>query len=224
MLGQVAFLEFTASTAVGAFCSWGLPKELLVPFAEQTTEPKVGERHPVGLYVDSSGRLAGTLRVSEMLGVGKSGLRAGDWIDGEVWRNDPEIGLFVILEKSFIGLLPRDEPHSIGRGQAARVRVARVHRDGKDELSLRGRAHAELDADAEHVLRLLRHDATLRVGDRSEPERIRRVFGLTKKAFKRAIGRLLKQRAVEVDTSGDVRIRPETPTDAGEVAPRRPSH
>jgi hypothetical protein len=204
MLGEVAFLEVTARTKVGAFCAWGLPKELLVPFAQQTIEPVVGERYPVGLYVDSSGRLAGTMRVTEMLDIGTSGLAAGDWVDGEAWRIDPEIGLFVILAKAFVGLLPRQEPHSMKRGEAGRFRVAHVHRDGKVELSLRGHAHTELDADAERVLSLLLSDGALRVGDRSDAEQIRQSFGLSKKAFKRAVGRLLKQRLVQIDASGHV--------------------
>ena len=66
-LGQVTFLTVTACTAFGAFVDWGLPKELLVPFAEQTRDVKVGERHPIGLYVDNTGRLAGTMRVNQML-------------------------------------------------------------------------------------------------------------------------------------------------------------
>src|SRR5438128_213733 len=69
-LGQVAFLEVTALTAFGAFVDWGLAKELLVPFAEQTADMRVGSRYPIGLYVDDTGRLAGTMRVSEMLGPG----------------------------------------------------------------------------------------------------------------------------------------------------------
>jgi hypothetical protein len=208
MLGQVAFLEVTALTAVGAFCDWGLPKELLVPFAQQTTEPKVGERHPVGLYVDNTGRLAGTMRVSELLDLGPSGLVRGDWVDGEAWRNDPEIGLFVILSRAFVGLVPRQEPHSMQRGQAGRFRVAHVHRDGKVELSLRGLAHTELDADAQNVLHLLQRAGTPSVGDRSDPDLIRQVFGLSKKAFKRAVGRLLAQGLLEVDPNGHVVPRP----------------
>lgn len=207
-LGQVTFLEMTARTPVGAFFAWGLPKDLLVPFARQTTEPVVGEQYPVGLYVDNSARLAGTMRVSEMLDLEPSRLRVGDWVEGEAWRNDPEIGLFVILSKAFVGLLPRQEPHSLRRGEAGRFRVAHVHRDGRVELSLRRHAHTELDADAERVLAVLRGKAALRVGDASDPELIRQCFGLSKKAFKRAVGRLLKQRAIELDAQGHVVVQP----------------
>jgi uncharacterized protein len=201
MLGEVGFLSVTACTPVGAFFEWGLPKELLVPFAEQTIQLSVGARHPVGVYLDSSGRLAGTMRVAEMLGVGRAGFARDEWVDGEAWRNDPEIGLFVILAKTFVGLMPRQEPHSMKRGEAGRFRVTHVHPDGKIELSKRGHAHTELDADAERVLAVLRSEGAPRVGDHSAPEQIRELFGLSKKAFKRAVGRLLRQRVVQVDSN-----------------------
>jgi predicted RNA-binding protein (virulence factor B family) len=207
-LGEVAFLEVTATTEFGAFVDWGLPKELLVPFAEQTTSPKVGERHPIALYVDKSGRLAGTMRVTERLGIGSCEFQRGEWVQGEAWRFDPQIGLFVIIERAFVGLLPRHEPHSLVRGEASRFRITHVHQDGKIELSLRGHAHEEMDSDGETILALLKRPNAPKLGDRSDPEQIRVLLGLSKKAFKRAVGRLLKERRVDIDADGYVRVLP----------------
>ena len=89
-------------------------------------------------------------------------------------------------------------------------RVTRVRPDGKFELSLRGKAHEELADDAQHVLAILRLPATPPVSDRSSPEEIRTRFGLSKKAFKRAVGRLLKERAVTLDAGGCVRLAPKS--------------
>ncbi|WP_044989311.1 CvfB family protein [Sorangium cellulosum] len=200
-LGEVAFLEVTDVARFGAFVDWGLPKELLVPHAEQTRELRVGQRHPVGLLVDRTGRLAGTMRVSEMLR-DKGEFDLDEWVDGEAWRNEPGLGLFVILERRFVGLVPADEPHALARGEAARFRVTSVLSDGKVELSLRGHAHEELESDAQTILARLARPGAPRVGDRSSPDEIRAIFGLSKKAFKRAVGRLLKQRAVAVDSEG----------------------
>ena len=204
-LGEVAFLTVTACTDFGAFVDWGLPKELLVPFAEQTTKVRVGERYAIGLYVDQSGRLAGTMRVSELLDT-SSAFLLGQWVEGEAWRDDPEVGLFVIVERRFVGLVPRHEPHTLSRGQAARFRVTQVHPDGKIELSLRAHAHEELEGDARKILLLLKRPGAPRLGDRSDPEQIRTLFGLSKKAFKRAIGRLLRERLVDIDDQGYVRV------------------
>jgi predicted RNA-binding protein (virulence factor B family) len=201
VLGEVAFLTVTALAPFGAFVDWGLPKELLVPFGEQTRDLQVGDRHPIGVYVDDTGRLAGTMRVSEMLQ--EPGRFAEDeWVAGEAWRSDPDRGVFVIVEQRFVGLLPASEPHRLSRGDAARFRVSNVLPDGKIELSLRGAAHEELAKDAAHVLDVLQRPGTPKVGDRSDPEQIREVFGLSKKAFKRAAGRLLRLGDARVDAGG----------------------
>ena len=205
-LGEVAFLEVTAVTESGAFVDWGLVKQLLVPLAEQTRDVHRGERHPIGLVVDRTGRLAGTMRVSEMLGK-KPPYVEGAWVSGEAWRNDPEIGLFVILDRAHVGLVPRAEPHRLARGDAARFRVTHVLPDGKVELSLRGPAHEERDADAEKILEALRGARPPKIGDRSTPDEIRAALGMSKKAFKRAAGGLLKRGQIAVDAAGFFVVR-----------------
>jgi predicted RNA-binding protein (virulence factor B family) len=204
LLDEVAFLKVTDVTRFGAFVDWGLPKQLLVPHAEQTRDVHVGERHPIGLYVDDSGRLAGTMRVTEMLRA-TGDFEEGEWVDGEAWRNDSRLGLFAILERKFVGKLPVDEPHQLKRGEAARFRIANVLPDGKVELSLRGQVSEELENDARKILAHVSVPGAARVGDRSSPERIRSLFGLSKKAFKRAVGTLLKSGAVTIDDEGFVR-------------------
>jgi uncharacterized protein len=205
-LDEVAFLEVTALTEFGAFVDWGLPKELLVPFAKQTRELSVGRREPIGLYLDSSGRLAGTMRVAEMLSTDGAEFALDEWVEGEAWRKDPEIGLFVIVERRFVALLPNSEPHQLARGEAASFRVSNRLEDGKLELSLRAHAHEQLAVDADKVLSGLTARPSLRVGDRSSPEEIRRLFGLSKKAFKRAVGTLLKREALELDDDGWLKL------------------
>lgn len=206
-LGEVAFLRVTARTPIGAFVDWGLEKELLVPFAEETSELRPGDRHPIGLYVDNSGRLAGTMRVREMLGRAPRTYRIDERLEGEAWRNDPAIGLFVILEKRSVGLVPASEPHGLSRGEAATFRVSHRHPDGRIELSLRGLAHEEIAGDAERVLAAIRRPGAPRLGDKSSPETIRDAVGLSKKAFKRAVGRLLKDGLVTLDAGGFVAPR-----------------
>lgn len=206
-LGEVAFLEVTSVTPIGAFVDWGLDKELLVPFAEQTTEPRVGARYAVGLYIDNSGRLAGTMRVSEMISSARGNFELDEWVEGEAWRFDRDIGLFVILERRFVGLVPSNEPHGMQRGEAGRFRVTHVHADGRIELSRRGLAHEELAGDADKILAYVSRPDAPKIGDRSSPEEIRDAVGLSKKAFKRAVGTLLKKGVATIDANGFVRKR-----------------
>lgn len=218
-LGQVAFLEVSACTDVGAFFDWGLPKELLVPFAEQTRELQVGERHAVGLYVDKRGRLTGTMKVRSLLDQAEHPFRPDQWVEGEAWRKEPELGVFVILERAWVGLLPNQEPHRLERGEACRCRIATVFEDGKLELSLRRHAHEELDADAEKLMTVLGQPKAPRLGDHSPPEQIRSLLGLSKKAFKRAVGRLLRQGRATLDEGGHV--VPVAPVESGTQARQR---
>ncbi|MET0287545.1 MAG: S1-like domain-containing RNA-binding protein [Polyangiales bacterium] len=203
-LEEVAFLTVTDVNRFGAFVDIGLVKELLIPWAEQTRELAVGQRHPFALIQDRTGRLAGTMRIRELLRVGGR-FERDEWVHGEAWRNDPEIGLFCLVERRYLGLVPASEPHTLRRGESARFRVVHVQEDGKVELSLRGHVHEQLEEDAAHVLAILSRGGPT-VSDQSSPEQLRRVFGLSKKAFKRAIGRLLKEGAVRLDERGDVQV------------------
>ncbi len=202
-LGEVAFLEITAITPIGAFANWGLGKELLIPYAEQACELAVGDVHPIGLYLDKTGRLAGTMFVSDLL-VRPRRAQLNERIDGVAWRNDPDIGLFAILERTFVGLVPASEPHRLRRGERAEFRVAHVQPDGKLVLSLRDQAYKARGSDGEAILAVLARPNPPQVGDRSDPDTIRELFGLSKKAFKRAVGGLLKARQVRIDERGHV--------------------
>jgi predicted RNA-binding protein (virulence factor B family) len=210
VLGEVAFLTITATTEIGAFADWGPGKELLVPFAQQSKELHAGERQPIGLYLDKTGRPAGTMLVGELLDARPEGFARDAWVAGEAWRNDPDIGLFVIVERRCVGLVPASEPHRLGRGEAARFRVADVLPDGKLVLSLRQHAHQEIEGDAAKILAAIVAGAkgAAKVSERASPEEIRDRFGLSKKAFKRAVGRLLAERAVAIDAAGFLVVAP----------------
>jgi uncharacterized protein len=201
-VGQVAFLRVKSSNEAGAWVEWGLAKDLLVPMAEQARTLRVGELYPIGLIIDRRGRLTGTARFRKLLDVAPCPHEPGEWLEGEAWRNEPGIGLFAIVGRRWVGLVPASEPHTQKRGQAARYRISQILEDGKLELSLRGTARDELDKDAARVLEILQRANTPKVGDDSPPEQIRQVFGLSKKAFKRALGVLLKRDAIRLDGLG----------------------
>lgn len=200
---QVAFLEVRDLAPFGAFVDWGLPKDLLVPKAELLRDVRVGDRQPIGVYVDDTGRLAGTMRVSEMLkAIGE--FTPDEWVEGEAWRKEPGLGIFVIVERRFVGLLPEQEPNRLSRGERARFRVSHVHRDGKIELSLRAPAHEQRDADADAILAVLSRPGAPAISDASSPDQIRALFGLSKKAFKRAVGGLLKRGQITLAEDGRI--------------------
>jgi predicted RNA-binding protein (virulence factor B family) len=198
----VGFLKVTDLVPFGAFVDWGLPKELLVPLAEQICEMRIGQFYAIGVIKDDQGRFAGTQRIAEMLSE-RPPFEVDEWVDGQAWRREPKLGVFVIVNKQYLGLLPESEPHQLKRGDVAKFRVSRVLPDGKIQLSLRRKAFEELDADAERVLSRLTQ-SFFRVSDATSPDIIRERFGLSKKAYKRAVGHLLKQGRVTLDAEGYV--------------------
>ena len=220
-LGQVGFLEVTDLVPFGAFVDWGLPKELLVPFAEQLCEMRKGDRYAIGVIKDEQGRFTGTQRIASMLHA-LPPFEVNDWVAGEAWRKEPKLGVFVIVEKQYLGLVPESEPHELQRGTAAKFRVSQVLTDGKIQLSLRRKAYEEMPDYAERVLTRL-EQGCVPVGDATDPETIRLLFGMSKKAFKRAVGRLLKQGLVSHDANGYVALAPHRCTTLDAAVPTKPA-
>jgi uncharacterized protein len=215
-LGQVGFLEVTDVSRFGAWVDWGMPQQLLVPLGNQVSEMKKGQCYAIGLVRDEAGRLVGTQRIAEMLREPPP-FKVDDWVDGQAWRREPKLGVFVIVEKRYLGLVSEAEPHDLQRAQTAHFRVSQVLPDGKIQLSLRRKAFEELQDDAQRVLQRLK-TAYFRVSDDTDPAIIREQFALSKKAYKRAVGRLLKQGLVELDAQGYV-LLPKEREPANAAAP-----
>ena len=119
-----------------------------------------------------------------------------DKIIGTVYRIEPEIGVFVAVEDRYFGLLPNSEVFKEHRvGDIIAGRIMRVREDGKLDLSLRELQIQQMDKDAELILKLMK-EGKFNLSDKSEPEDIKRVLGMSKKAFKRALGTLYKNKLV----------------------------
>lgn len=200
-LGEARFLQVSALTDFGAFIDWGLAKELFLPKREQTQPIREGDWIPVALLVDDEERVCATMRLAGLLPEGGP-CEKGATVEGEAWRNEPGLGLFVIVDHRWVALLPAEEPHRLRRGEKAEFRVARILPDGKVTLTLRGPAFQEADRDARRLLADLTSANPARLGDHSPPEAIRDRYGLSKKAYKRAAGRLIKQGKATIEPSG----------------------
>ena len=199
-LGELAVLEVADVGRIGAFLDWGLEKDLLLPFKEQTVKVEKGDRCLVSLYVDKSGRLCATMKVYPLLRT-DSPYKKNDMVRGTVYGISREFGVFVAVDDRYSALIPRREVY--GRmfiGQQVEARVADVKADGKMDLSVRGRIPEQMDADAQQIMeRIEKNGGCLPFTDKADPERIKMEFGMSKAAFKRAVGRLLKQGKVIID-------------------------
>lgn len=204
---ELAVLRVVETTSIGAFLDWGLEKDLFLPFKEQTGKVKKDGTYLVGLYVDKSSRLSATMNVYNMLST-ESKYKKNDRVRGTIYSFNKEMGAFVAVDNKYHGLILNKELYSdFTIGDVVEVRVKRVREDGKLELSLRNEAYNEIELDAKKIMdRLESGGGTLLLNDSSTPQDIKSQLGMSKAAFKRAVGRLMKEGAVKITDIGIERM------------------
>ena len=199
MLGDVNMLTVTDVGKIGAFMDWGLEKDVLLPFREQTRKVKTGESVLCALYVDKSGRLAVTMNVYEFLRT-DSPYHKEDRVRGTVYETSSNFGVFVAVDDIFSALIPKKELYGdIKIGDEITARVIDVREDGKLTLSVREKAYLQIDGDAKIILeKMEKNGGKLPFTDKADPQLIRDEMAMSKNEFKRAIGHLLKEGKVEI--------------------------
>lgn len=198
-MGEIKALKVADTGKIGAFLDWGLEKDLLLPFREQTAKVRKGDEVLVSLYIDKSDRLCATMKVYDMLRQ-DSPYQKDDRVKGIIYDTSDNFGVFVAVDDCFSALIPKREAFgSLRVGERIQARVIRVREDGKLDLAVREKSFMQMDADAGMIWeRLKENGGKLPFTDKAEPERIKAEFGLSKNAFKRAVGRLLKEGKIEI--------------------------
>ncbi|ERJ92976.1 S1 RNA-binding domain-containing protein [Selenomonas sp. oral taxon 892] len=195
--GQVARLRVINVTKEGAFLDVGAERGIFLPFAGMRGRPQVGETVWAKLYTDKSGRLAVTMEVEDELRRASrpaEGVRVGDRLKGSVY-NITERGAFLFTEERYIAFIDhREIPRRPRVGETVEMRVTYLREDGRLNASLRPPKEAARVEDADRILALLQeHDGKMPYTDATSPEVIQDRFQISKAAFKRALGRLLKE-------------------------------
>lgn len=198
-VGQVKTLKVSDTCKIGAFLDWGLEKDLLLPFREQTAKVSPGDECLVGLYVDKSGRLCATMKVYEKLRK-DSPYQKDDKVQGIIYETSDNFGWFVAVDDIYCGLIPKRELYGSHKvGDRIEARVTGVKPDGKLDLSIREKAFIQMDLDAEKMLAdIEKRGGAYPFTDKAGAEQIKKETGLSKNAFKRAVGRLLKAGKIEI--------------------------
>ncbi|MCI9173822.1 MAG: S1 RNA-binding domain-containing protein [Lachnospiraceae bacterium] len=199
-MGEVKALTVVSVQGIGAFLDWGLEKDLFLPYKEQIGKVREQDEILVRLYTDKSRRLCASMReLYDMLDT-DSPYQAGDTVQGRVYEFSDNFGAFVAVDDHYSALIPRHEDHSFLRiGDCVNARVTGVKPDGKLDLTLREKAYVQMNQDALKVLELLeQYGGTLPFTDKASPERIMQETKMSKNAFKRAVGRLYKERQIEI--------------------------
>lgn len=198
-MGEVALLKVAQTGKIGAFLEWGLEKDLMLPFKQQTGRVKEGDEVLVSMYIDKSGRLCATMNVYKELQCG-SDYRKDDRVIGRVYLISEQFGAFVAVDNRYSALIPKKEMYGeVEVGQEVAARVVHVTEDGRLTLSIREKAYLQMEQDAEKVLDIIdSYDGVLPFNDRVSPEIIKRETGMSKNEFKRAVGNLLKAGKIEI--------------------------
>ena len=199
-IGQIGYAPVINTTRFGAFVEVGTERGIFMPFAEMKGRPKEGEYVWVKLYEDKSHRLAVSMEVEdEMRRASRAAADAviGDWVEGAVY-NITDQGAYLMTRERWIAFLHRSEfTGPILLGQFLKGRIVHIRDDGRINISLRHVKEEALDPDGEKIIVFLqqRH-GKMPYGDKTPPAVIKAKFGLSKAAFKRALGHLMKEHKV----------------------------
>lgn len=200
-LGDFATLEVKQVSRVGAFLDMGLEKDLFVPYAEMVERMQVGERYLVGLYLDEeTGRLVGTPRVGKLFDQKNIQLILGEEVDLVVY-NETELGFQVMINKKYGGLVYHNEVfEDLDIGDERKGYIKQIRPDGKIDVSMQPLGVASIEPNAQKILDMLNQNrGMMYLSDKSKPEDIESQTGMSKKAFKKAIGSLYKKRLIAIE-------------------------
>ncbi len=199
-VGGLAVLKVLEVGKIGAFLGWGLEKDLFLPYKEMTAKVQPEDEVLVTLYIDKSQRLCASMKKLYTLLSTDSPYQKGDAVSGRVYEFGHDFGTFVAVDDKYSAMIPAHEDCSMLRiGDVIEAKVVSVKPDGKLDITLREKAYLQMDEDAEKVLGIIEEFAgALPFTDKSSPEVIKRETGLSKNAFKRAVGKLYKERRIEI--------------------------
>ncbi len=201
-----ANLEVTEVNDYGAFCHWGVAsKELFIPYINQAYELEQGESVVVHMYLDKeTDRLVGSTKLNHFLEeVSDGSFKINQAVEAIFWTKS-NLGFNVIVNQRFLGLVYKNDVPRIPKpGETVEAWIKNIREDGKIDVTLFPVGHLQIEPNAKKILKLLdENNGFLPYNDKSKPEEIKQVFGLSKKMFKKALGSLYRQRIITIESNG----------------------
>ncbi len=203
LLDQFGVLSCKEVTSFGAFMDWGLLKDLFVPNAEMAKPMAPGQKYLIRLCLDyRSNRLIGVSKYREFLYPAPKDYEPGNECEGLIFEKT-ELGYKVLLEDRYEGLLYANEVfQDLTLGEMRKVWVKKRREDGKIDLQLLPFGRVKYEEGAEKILKMLQEKGFLPLHDKSDPEAIQKVLGMSKKQFKQCIGQLYKAQEITIHDDG----------------------
>ena len=203
---EFAYLKVIEVTDIGAFMDLGIDKDLFVPKSEQKRPMHISERHVVYVYVDErNNRLLGSSKLTNYVEVEDFDVAVGDEVDLLI-SDQSELGYSAIINQKYMGLLYRNELYEkLEIGERRKGYIKKIREENLIDLSLQPQGYKHiLDTKDALLNKLEENNGRLDLGDKSSPDEIYKKLNISKKAFKKTIGGLYKDRLVEI---GDYEIK-----------------
>jgi uncharacterized protein len=205
-VGDIAWLKVVSINYYGAFLDWGLPKDLLVPFSEQHHEMEVGKFYLVRVFLDDKNRIAATTKIDKWLADEAVDFKAGQKVSLLI-AGQTELGIKAVVNNTHWGLLYQNELFQpVKKGQKLEGYIKQIREDHKIDLTLHQPGYGKVVSLEDRILSKLNDNSgVLMLSDKSPPEAIYNMFGVSKKVYKQAIGALYKKKLIAID-EGAIRL------------------
>jgi len=200
-LNEFAYLRVKEVTPFGAFLDWGLEKDLLVPFREQTTKLEEDKYYLIYLKLDTeTNRLVATAKTNKYFSVDTSEIEINKEVEILICESF-DLGVKIVIEGKFLGIIyHNDVTRKLRRGDYTIGYVYNIREDGKLDVRLEKSGYEKIEPNAERLLALINNrKGVLYLTDKSDPDDIRDTVGMSKKTFKQAVGNLYKQKKIRIN-------------------------
>ncbi len=204
MAGEFGYLKVAAISKFGAFLDWGLPKDLLVPFREQKADMVEGRNYLVYVFVDVlTKRIAASAKLDKYLDNTPPEYEHGDEVQLLI-AEETDLGYKAIVNNLHWGMLYKNQLYQeLSQGQKISGYINKVRDDDKIDLLLEKPGYEKVDTISQKILDELKQNrGFMAVSDKTSPDMINAMFGISKKNFKKAIGSLYKKRMITFDSDG----------------------
>ncbi|MBI5538493.1 MAG: GntR family transcriptional regulator [Bacteroidia bacterium] len=204
MVGEFACLKAVAITSMGAFLDWGLMKDLFVPFREQKQKMEEGKWYVVTVYLDyDSKRLVASAKIEKFLDNLPPEYDAGEEVDLLI-SGETDLGFNAIINNKHLGVLYKNEVFQpLKKGDRIKGYIKKIREDEKIDLILQKPGYQKVDNISMRIVDVLKeHKGFIAITDKSDPDTIYNLFGVSKKTFKKAIGSLYKFRVISIEDKG----------------------
>ena len=203
-LNEFAYLRVNEVTEVGAFLDWGLPKDLFVPFREQSSKMRENKWYVVYMFLDKkTNRLVASSRLNDFIEREKITVKKGDQVDLLIYEVT-DMGVNVIINNLHKGLVYKNEIFKpVKKGDRLKGYIKFVREDNKIDVSFEKQGYGNIAPESVRILEeLKKNNGFLPLTDKTDPEEIMEMLHMSKKTYKKAVGYLYKNQMVELKDDG----------------------